>query len=88
MITIYAQTKKGQGYINAYNRSRNYSLSDCYDRPSTAKTWAEYYCRQQMQQEEGTGFKIVGYNCMQFSAGWQTAEGLRIETACNSYLIK
>lgn len=88
MITINAQTKKGQGYINAYNRSTNRTLSDCYERPSTAKTRAEYYCRQQMQKEEGTGFKIVGYNCMQFSAGWQTAEGLRIETACNSYLIK
>lgn len=88
MKTINKNTKTGKRFINAYNRSRKSSIYECYCNPSTAKTRAEYLCRDMMGRENGNGYKITGYNCMQFTAGWQTAEGLRIETACNSYLIK
>ena len=88
MKTIKAQTKAGQRFIHAYNRSRKSSIYECYCNPSTAKTRAEYFCRDMMRRENGNGYKITGYNCMQFTAMWTTPEGLRVETAASSYIVK
>lgn len=70
MKTINANTKQGQRFVEGYNRSRYYDLSDCYGRYSWEKERAQAECRE-----------------MQFSCGWRTPEGLRVETACNSYLV-
>lgn len=88
MKTINANTKAAARFIDGYNRSNMYDLYDCYGRFSCEKARAERWCKEQMYKENGTGFKIIGYNCMAFSCGWMTAEGLRVETAQNSYLIK
>ena len=88
MKTINSTTKKGQNFIESYNRSRATSLSDCYGRFSTEKSRAERDCRRWMDDENGEDFRIISFNTFGFTCGWMTADGLRVETACNSYLVK
>lgn len=87
MKTVNNNTKRAERYINAYNRSDIYSLNQAYGKPSTEKTRADYSCRMMMQQEGGHGYKIISYNTFQFSAAWISGNSLRIETACNSFII-
>ena len=87
MKTINNTTKKAQAFINAYNRSSMYDLQDAYGRPSTEKTRADYSCRMMMDNEGGHGYKIISYNTFQFSVAWISGNSLRIETACNSFVI-
>ena len=87
MKTIKNTTKQAERYINAYNRSDIYSLNKAYGKPSTEKTRADYNCRMMMQQEGGHGYKIISYNTFQFSVAWIAGNALRIETACNSFII-
>lgn len=87
MKTINNTTKQAKHYINAYNRSRMYDLQDAYANPSTAKTRADYNCRMMMQSEGGHNYKIIGYNCNFFTVAWIAGKDLRIETACNSFVI-
>ena len=87
MKTINNNTKKAQSFINAYNRSQIFDLYEAYANPSTEKTRADYFCREQMQKEGGHGYKIISYNTFQFSVAWIAGNALRIETACNSFVI-
>ena len=87
MKTLNNNTKKAQSFINAYNRSSMYDLQDAYANPSTDKTRADYNCRMMMQSEGGHGYKIISYNTFQFSVAWIAGDALRIETACNSFVI-
>lgn len=87
MKTLNNNTKKAQAYINAYNSSDIYSLNQAYGRPSTEKTRADYHCRMMMQEEGGHGYKIIGYCRNFFTVAWITGNALRIETACNSFVI-
>ena len=87
MKTINNNTKQAERYINAYNRSRMYDLRDAYGKPSTAKTRADSRCRLMMHSEGGHDYKIIGYNCNFFTVGWIAGDALRIETACNSFVI-
>lgn len=88
MKTIKAQTKQGQRFINAYNRSKVASIYECYTNPSTAKVRAERACIFMMCDEGGHTPRITGYNRRQFTFAFQTAEGLRVETASSSYIVK
>lgn len=87
MKTINNNTKKAQAFINAYNRSSIFDLYEAYAKPSTAKTRADYNCRMMMQSEGGHGYKIIGYNCNFFTVAWIAGNALRVETACNSFVI-
>ena len=87
MKTLNNTTKQAQHFINAYNRSDIYSLNQAYGKPSTAKTRADYNCRMMMQSEGGHGYKIIGYNGFYFTVAWIAGNALRIETACNSFVI-
>ena len=87
MKTINNNTKHAKHYINAYNRSEIYNIYQAYEKPSTAKTRADYECRMMMQSEGGHGYKIISYNTFQFSVAWIAGDALRIETACNSFVI-
>ena len=87
MKTLNNNTKQAQHYINAYNRSEIYNIYQAYEKPSTAKTKADYNCRLMMQSEGGQGYKIIGYNSSFFTVAWIAGNSLRIETACNSFVI-
>ena len=87
MKTINNNTKQAERYINAYNRSSIFTLREAYANPSTAKTRADYNCRMMMQSECGRNYKIIGYNSSFFTVAWIAGKDLRIETACNSFVI-
>ena len=87
MKTINNNTKKAQTFINAYKRSSIFDIYEAYTKPSTDKTRADYNCRMMMQSEGGHGYKIIGYNCNFFTVAWIAGNALRIETACNSFII-
>lgn len=87
MKQISISTKKGQALADAYNRATLSSVTEAYNRPSTEKTRAEYFCRRAMIEEGGQGYKVISYNTFSFSCGWRNEKGIRIETACNTYQI-
>ena len=87
MKTLKASSQRGSRFVFSYFNSNKFSLSDCYTNCSTAKTRAQYFCREQMYKESGKGFKILGFNSSFFSCGWLTVAGLRVETVGGSYLV-
>ena len=87
MKTINNNTKQARAYINAYNRSETYTLNQAYAKPSTEKTRADYSCRMMMQSEGGHSYKIIAHSCYFFTVAWIAGDALRIETACNSFVI-
>lgn len=64
-----------------------FCLEQVYKTYSRDKYIAFKRCKDAMVEEGGANFRIVSYNSMQFTAGWTTFEGIRIETKSNSYLI-
>lgn len=88
MKTLNATTKKAAQFIHAYNNSNAGTLSQVYGRYSAEKARAERDCLSKMVNENGNGFRIISANTFCFSCGWMTAAGLRIETACNSFVIE
>lgn len=87
METIKGTTKRGQYFINAHAQSRATELSDVYKSFSSAKAKAYNDCRTWCEDENGYDFRIIAASRFVFSVAWQTKEGLRVETASNSYLV-
>ena len=87
MKTINNNTKQAERYINAYNRSKTYTLNQAYGKPSTRKTRADYNCRMMMESEGGHGYKIIAHGSSFFTVAWIAGNALRIETAYNSFII-
>ena len=88
MTTIKASTQRGQRFLDAYRRSHNTTLGDCYGSYSTDKARADRDCRDTMLRTGGSGYRILSYNQNVFTCGWITKEGdLRVETHCNTYLV-
>lgn len=87
MKTLNTNTKRAQAYIYSYKRSNIDDIYGAYKNPSTRKTRADYECRAQMMSESGHGYRIIGYNSDRFTAAWIVGNSLRIETACNSFVI-
>ena len=87
MKTINNNTKQAERYINAYNRSRIFTLREAYANPSTKKTRADDSCRMMMHEEGGHGYKIIAHSSSFFTVAWITGDALRVETARNSFVI-
>lgn len=87
MKTINNNTKKAQTYIDAYNHSDIYSLNQVYGKPSAEKTRADYECRIMMENEGGHGYRIIAHSRNFFTVAWIAGDALRIETACDSFII-
>ena len=87
MEQINSTTKRGQRWIESYDRSTDSTLSDCYGRFSCAKARAERDCKNKMEKEGGEDFRIISYNTFGFSCGWRVPGGLRVETSGGSYLV-
>lgn len=88
MEIIKMSTKRGQGFIEAYNRSDVRELGEVYRKCSSRKEHAYQDCARMMVKESGWDFRIIGHNCMQFTVAWRVEDGLRVETAYSSYLVK
>ena len=87
MKTINNNTKQAERYIDAYNRSDISSLNQAYGKPSTEKTRADYNCRVMMENEGGHGYRIIAHSRNFFTVAWIAGNALRVETACNSFVI-
>lgn len=88
MTIIKSTTKKGQTMINKANYSEGFFLTQVYENASPAKYRAWDYCYRLCQEENGENFHIISHNTFSFSVAWFIPEGVRIETANNSYLVK
>lgn len=87
MKRIKKSSKVGSYYLRRYERAKATSVEQFYKQPSSAKIEAEKACLCRMIQEHGEYYKILGGNLCMFTAAWRTAEGLRVETRKNSYLV-
>ena len=91
MKHISKNSQKGISYLHSFEvaKAKNInSLGKVYGRYSDAKARAFYLCDLQRIKENATsdGY-IIGSNCNVFTYAFETSDGLRIETACNSYII-
>lgn len=87
MTTIKATTKQAQGFIKSYNRATATTLNDVYGSYSTAKARAFRYCMERVEKENGNRPRIISSNCNVFTFAFLVDNGLRVETAQNSYFI-
>ena len=87
MKRIKKSSKAGSFYLYKYEHAKATSVKQFYKQPSSAKIEAEKECLCRMRQEHGKYYKILGGNAHAFTAAWMTAEGLRVETRKNSYLV-
>lgn len=91
MKHISKNSQKGIQYLHSFEVAVANNI-DClekvYGRFSTAKARAFMYCEERRRNENAisAGY-IIGSNCNVFTYAFETSEGLRIETACNSYII-
>ena len=91
MKHISKNSQKGISYLHSFEvaKAKNInSLGKVYGRYSDAKARAFYLCDLQRIKENATsdGY-IIGSNCNVFTYAFETADGLRVETACNSFII-
>ena len=92
MKHISKNSQKGMYYLHSFEiaKANNVnSLEKVYGRYSNEKARAFYLCDLQRIKENAIsdGY-IIGSNCNVFTYAFETLEGLRVETACNSYIIK
>ena len=82
---IKEESKKGQMYIELFNKSRHFSVREFYNNPSNEKIAAE---NKILQKSELKAYRVLGGNSSTFTAGWIDKENvLHIETRDNSYVI-
>lgn len=91
MKHISKNSQKGINYLHSFEiaKANNINcLEKVYGRYSNEKARAFYLCDLQRINEKATsdGY-IIGSNCNVFTYAFETSEGLRVETACNSYII-
>lgn len=87
MITVKANTAKGRALLDRAIRYEGYDLYDVYGRVSYAKASAYRDCLEKCAEEGGESFRICGHCTTNFSVSWRVANGWRLETYMNSYLI-
>ena len=87
MITVKGNTKKAEELRGRAIRYEGYDLYDVYGRVSGAKQYAYDECLEMCNAEDGTKFHICGHCTTNFSVAWRVANGWRLETYRNSYLI-
>lgn len=92
MEKLSANSKRGQRYINTYNRSTRHTLKDAYAKPSAAKQAAFKRCLQQYDMENGHNLRIISASPWFFTVAFEVttalgATGLRVITREHDYLI-
>ena len=77
MTIVKKNTKKAQEILNTYeNPWQWYSdIFEAYARPSARKVWAWERCKAICEEEGGRGLMIIGKNCTQFTAYFNTPAG-------------
>ena len=88
MTIINANTKRASDMIRRANNNEGYSLCDVYGTYSAAKSSSWSYCRDLCRREGGTNFRIISHNTFGYSVALDIPDGVRIETAKTSYLVR
>lgn len=88
MEKISIKSKRAQNWLAAYNASKCPCIEQAYAKPSSRKIKADRECWQRCQQEDGRRFRIISAGARYFTAAWTVRDGLRVETAYNSYFIE
>ena len=86
MKRVKATTKKGQHFISAYQSATSRSVKEYYKKASSAKIIAENSILRAIGEFKHT-YRVISGNTSFFTAAYQTAEGLVVETPVSSYLI-
>lgn len=92
MKKISAKSKRGRYFVEAYNRSTNYTLEDVYATSSDEKQTAFRYCQQICEAENGRRLKVISATRWLFTVAFEvtTALGateLHVITKCHDYLV-
>lgn len=87
MITVKATTQKGQHFISAYQTATSHSVKEYYKKASSAKISAENSILRSIGEAFKNTYRVISGNTCFFTAAYQSAEGLVVETPGNSYLI-
>lgn len=91
MKKISKNSQKGLQYLHAFEiaKAKNIdNLYKVYTRFSPAKMYAFINCEERRRKENATSMGyIIGANSSFFTYAFETSEGLRVETACNSFII-
>ena len=87
MKHISKNSQKGLQYLHAFEIAQQpYKV---YASFSTFKARAFRECENMRLNENAISMGyIISHNSNYFTYAFETSEGLRIETACNSYIIK
>ena len=84
---ISKETKRG---AEIWNRSKwvdGYNLHDVYNKPSSEKQHAWYYCKDLCSKYNGTNLHIVSHNVFAFAAAFEIGDKLAYITSATNYLI-
>ena len=87
MKTVKSTTKKGQHFLSAYQSATIRSVKEYYKNASSAKVSAENSILRSICEAFKNTYRVISGNTCFFTAAYQTAEGLVVETCGNSYLI-
>ena len=88
MQVVKKETAKGKRLLTSALRYEGVYLNQVYDSWSYAKEKAWDYCYKLFCDDPtATEFSICSHNSFTFSCSWICEEGVRLETANNSYLI-
>ena len=92
MEKLSANSKLGQRYVRAYERSTWHTLKDVYAKPSAAKQAAFINCQLKCKEENGDRLRIISFNCQFFTVAFEVknsfgATELRVITPYHDYLI-
>lgn len=92
MKHISKNSQKGMSYLHSFDvavANNVNCLEKVYGRFSASKAYAFIDCEKRRLNENATsaGY-IIGANSSVFTYAFETSEGLRVETVCNSYIIK
>ena len=80
--------KRDLWFIREYRYSYNYSIYDCYSKPSKNKVIAYNETLAYMESIGGHGYRILSFNCQTFTCGFMKDNYLYVITKDNLYTIK
>lgn len=92
MKKLSAKSKRGQYFVEAYNKSAWRTLKDAYTKPSAAKQAAFKRCQWICEAENGDNLKVISAGPQFFAVAFEVtttlgATELRVITKRYNYLI-
>lgn len=87
MITVKSTSKKGLQFISAYERATSHSVKDYYKNASSAKISAENSILRAIGEAFKNTYRVLSGNTFFFTAAYQSADGLVVETPANKYIV-